>query len=440
MTFKAANAGVLPALTGQTVALVNNFDNVADQVLQINLAPDAAAYEVAKSSILPSTLDFGAYRVGDSIANKTFRLSNTAETSAYSEQLLASYGPVAAPFTVNKAGTSERIVAGDHVITSVGLGSSVAGDFTGANKGGMQVTLTSKAGAADLSDSDLGKPVLEFSGKVYAPAVAVVATPTLDFGIVHTGDVLPTRTISVQNAASAALTDSLNASVSTSDAAVTATGTVTGLAAGATNNTQLQVTLDTRNAGLVSANAQLNLSSHNPDMSDLSLATQTVPVTGQINNYAQAEYSLVNGAGLFSGDGRSFSLNFGSVLPGTNQLASLALLNSALGYADTLGGSFDMTGSGFGFSGFTPFANLTAGNAKQLAVTFDTSGLLAGNDYFADIIFHGTGSNSSGYAGSIGDYTLHLSGSVAPVPVPAMGWLLALSLSGMLLFSRRQAV
>ncbi|NOT85564.1 MAG: hypothetical protein HOP02_12485 [Methylococcaceae bacterium] len=155
VSFTSSNAGVLAPLTGQAVALTNNFGNVSDQVLHVNLAPNAAAYTYASANTLPATVNFGSHRVGEVIATQALNVSNMAAAGAYSENLQATYSSAAAPFTFNKNGGTDIVLAGNSATGVVGLSSATAGDFSGANKGVVNVGLTSIAGAADLTNTTL---------------------------------------------------------------------------------------------------------------------------------------------------------------------------------------------------------------------------------------------------------------------------------------------
>lgn len=173
-------------------------------------------------------------------------------------------------------------------------------------------------------------------------------------------------------------------------------------------------------------------------MADLALPGQSVALSGQVNNYADAAFSLLGGAGSFTNTGlNSFTLNFGTVNQGSDLLANLSILNTASGTADSLGGSFDVTGSNFNFLGFDSFANIAAGGQQNgLSINFITAALATGN-YFADVTFHGVGANASGYSGSIGDYHLHISGTISAVPLPGAVWLFGIGLTGLAALRRK---
>ena len=391
---------------------------------------------------MPATLDFGAHRVGAAIDSQSITVSNAAATSAYSENLKATYSGSTVPFSFNKSGSSDTIAAGSYVTGTIALSSATAGDFTGANQGKINIGFTSLAGAAGLSDTGLASQTVSLSGKIYAEAVADVQTPALNFGIVHVGDVIAAHSISVKNSATGALTDVLNAMVSSAPASFSAGSTaVNSLAAGAVDATSLNVSLDTSKNGVFNGNANLAFSSYDADLGGLALAGQTVALSAQVNNYADAAYAQVGGEGSFSSSGHNFTLDFGTISKGSDLLTSLAILNIANGFADTLGGSFQFSGNGFALSGNNPFSGIAAGGQQTgLAIDFNTAALAAGN-YSADLIFQGIGSNASGYSAAIGSYDLHITGTVgavSSVPLPPAVWLFGVGLSGLVSIGRKK--
>jgi hypothetical protein len=141
-----------------------------------------------------------------------------------------------------------------------------------------------------------------------------------------------------------------------------------------------------------------------------------------VNNFAEVAVTK-SGAGQFSLSNHTYTLDFGTIALGSSDLsASLAVLNGAIGPADLLGGDFDLTGVGPGFtlSGFGSFAGLIAGDAfGGLSVVFasDTQGA-----FLSSLVLHAHGSNASGYLGQLDDTTLVLRGNVgAVVAVPEPG-------------------
>ena len=223
------------------------------------------------------------------------------------------------------------------------------------------------------------------AGRVYTPAAAQVNTTIVDFGIVHRGDAVADRAVSVTNSAPvSAANDTLQASLGTASAGFSAGGTLSGLGAGATDASSLRVGLSTANAGVFAGTATATFSSHDADLADLALGSTTIALRGQVNNFAQASLTK-SGAGTLTQVGNTWTLDFGTIALGAGSLAtSLGVLNSAIGPADLLSGDFDLGGIGnrFALSGFGSFANLVAGSSFDgLGVSFDTdaAGTLPGD-------------------------------------------------------------
>ena len=157
---------------------------------------------------------------------------------------------------------------------------------------------------------------------------------------------------------------------------------------------------------------------------------------GQVNNFAEASLAKT-GAGTLSHVGNTYTLDFGTLAFGAGaQAASLSVLNSAIGPADLLSGSFDLSGLGSGFtlSGVGSFSDLVAGAAFDgLGVRFSDA---AEGVFLTTLVLHASGSNASGFVGALDDTVLVLRGDIgvtAAVPEPET---YALLLAGLLVIGR----
>lgn len=224
------------------------------------------------------------------------------------------------------------------------------------------------------------------------------------------------------SATSAALNDTLVATLAGGAAPFGTSGAAAGIVAGGTNASTLNATLNTANTGSFASNATVTFVSHDAELADLSLGSSAVTLKGQVNDFAKVGLAKSGGAGSFSGGATSYTLDFGTLLLGSGSLASsLTLSNAVVGLADLLSGSFDLSGvHDFGLSGFNSFTGLGAGDSlASFSVTF--AGTLLG--HFDESIFvHAQGSNASGYNAALDDVQLHLVGNVTaitnPVPEP----------------------
>ncbi|MGE3847942.1 MAG: beta strand repeat-containing protein, partial [Gammaproteobacteria bacterium] len=402
--------------------------------VNVGVTTNVAVYRYAEGVIdNAQPIDFGAYRVGDSAAQVALAVRNAAANDGFSEALNATVSSVDAGFTGD--GSAALIAAGASDVTSLTVG--VDTGTAGVKSGAAEVAFVSDgAGSSELGQTARGSQSVALSARVYATAVAEVAQSSVDFGIVHVGDVVTARALTVRNVASGSLADSLLGEITTVPAAFSGTGSLgaEGLAQGAVSEALL-IGLDTSTAGVFGGDATLALASHNPDMADVNLAPALVALAAQVNNYANPVLDQAGGAGAFASDGTSFVLDFGTLTQGTGGLtALLSLANLVSGPADVLGADFDFAAGPFSLDGFTSFGGLVAGDARGLTVGFDP--LLVG--LFEQVVnINLYGENSSGFRGDLGSFELTLRANVNAVPVPGAVWMLGSGLLALLGVRRR---
>ncbi|MBK7423609.1 MAG: S-layer family protein [Propionivibrio sp.] len=198
VTFTAASAGALSPLSGQVLNLRSNFENIADQKLNIVLAGGAAAYNAAIGSTTPSSVNLAAQRVGGTLSTE-LTVANSATAGAFSEDLNASFSGFA------NGATGSGSIAGRWAGTSnTGVGSMSVGLDTSSSgvKSGTATLAYATAGAVkgvsnDLGVASVGTQLVTVNGNVYAPAVAQLNTPAVNFGVVRVGDVVAAQNVSV---------------------------------------------------------------------------------------------------------------------------------------------------------------------------------------------------------------------------------------------------
>src|SRR6185369_12988429 len=291
------------------------------------VAVNGAAYRLANPNVAPPSLALAA-RVGDAAPTASLTVTN-ASPDVYTERLNAGFGAVAGGFS--GSGTITGLAAGGSSnALGVALSTAAAGSFNGTATVNL---VSSGSGTTNAPDAALPSQSVALSGHVYTPAIAQTNTTIVDFGIVHRGDVVADRAVSVTNAAPVTpLNDALVASIGGAPSPFTTSGSVAGLGAGATDATSLRVGLGT---------------SHDGELADLALGGSTVQLRGQVNNFAEAALAKTAGAGTLSRNGNTWTLDFGTFSLGSgDRSASLAVLNSAIGPADLLSGAFDLTGAG----------------------------------------------------------------------------------------------
>ncbi len=441
-------AGTL-AIGASSISISKDYDNAA---FGVGNAFNRRAGVTGSGKILATG------GVKQTLSGEFVTLGDTASAVLTLPSVRVGAAPLATSFKINNVGSSGSSLRG--AIQASGMSARLSGSgvtaqnwgavAAGASSGSYDIVYQPLAGQSltgqtlaivNNFDNVAGQTLSITGGKVYTPALAQLGGTTLDFGIVHVGDTVAARTITVGNTATrvAGLNDVLLAAIRSDNARFTPSGSVAGLAAGAQDPSSLQVSLDTSYSGQSRGTATLAFASHNADMSDLALASQQVVLKAQVNHYAELGLGKLAGAGSFSGGGAAYTLDFGTLRLGSGTVgAELVVSNVAPGMSDLLGLKFDLgtAGSHFSLSGFGPIAGLGEGDYQDgLKVSF--SGLLAG--HFDEVVtLHAIGSNASGYMGALGDVQLRLVGEVAAVPEPATWAQFGLGLAGLAGFLARR--
>ncbi len=432
------NTSTAGAINGTaTIAFVSDASNVGGCApnCQLNLASQnvnvtGAVYRTANAQNVTPSITL-ASRVGGS-ASGNVSITNQSP-DVFTEALKVQAGVAPGGFSVgaNPANISAQATGN----LQVNLSTATAGTFVG----NLALNhISTGAGTTNAADIGVGSSNVTLNGKVYTAAQATVQ-PNINFGIVHVGDVVATRGVSVQNSAPVtALNDTLRATIGGATGPFTSSGgPVSGLAAGATDSTTLRVGLNTAAAGVYnSGSASVGLTSQNADMADLALIAQTIALSGQVNNYANALFDKVNGAGTLTRSGNLFTLDFGTVLQGSAALGAIVDVDNFItGPADLLDGSLNvLDGNDFTTLLGNAFADVAAGGSSGnlLQFLFNTAALGTYNDLM-DLSWFGH--NASGYQDASQLYTLRVTGTVIEangnnVPEPGTLLLMVIALAG----------
>ena len=336
--------------------IANNFQNVAEQNLNIVVGSGAAAYNLASGSTADVTVANTRVGVG-STAN--LGVTNTAPAGSYTEVLNASFG-----------GSSGAVNSTSGSITG-GLGSGVAGGAT--NNSAMQVGIdTSTAGAktgtvtlnyvsngtgtSGLGNTNVGSQTIDVSGNVYQ--VAQPSLPTsVNLGNVHVGS-SANQAINITNTNVApGYQEGLDAGINSGSNA-SGSGSITNLAAGG-SSTNISVGMTASAAGVNSGSVTLSLASNGTGTSGLStLALSDKTVNTSITGYNLAQATINN----------PLDFNLGNILlTGGSVTKTVSITNSAASgiYSEALNAAFGtITNTGVG--------NVNTNNGS-------INGLLAGN-------------------------------------------------------------
>ena len=398
-----------------------------------DVAVTGQVFRLAQADVTPDPIVLNA-RVGDTV-QQVLTISNIAAGDGFSEQLgVSSAGATGdAQLSGAVAGLIAAQGSDSNLIASLNTSSS------GAKTGTVALAYTSDGTATSgLAAIANGSSSVSVTGNVWDKAVADVQPGSIDFGIVHVGDSIA-QSLQVSNTATVtALNDVLTGRFSATSGPFSASGDLgAGLAAGDTDNSSMNVGMDTGAAGVFTGSASVALASHNIDMADLILNEVDISLSGQVNNFANPVYDFVSGDGSFSGGGNSFLLDFGTFNLGSSDMLSttLAAGNDVLGLADLLDGLFDISATGlFAASNFDAFFNLDSGEfINNLIVGLDTSGLGLGL-IEGNIVLNATEHNASGYSNDFDPITLTMRARIVDASVPEPGSLILVLLGLMALW------
>ena len=155
-----------------------------------------AVYRLANPLLNTSGVTQAA-RVGDAAPTAAISVTNQSP-DAFTEALNVSLGTGPAGFTGSGAITGLAAQGTDAGSLSVALDTSSAGSFSG----NLGVNFTSSgAGTTGAADLALASGTVGLTGRVYQPAGADLQTGAVDFGIVHVGDAIGTKSVTVANSA-----------------------------------------------------------------------------------------------------------------------------------------------------------------------------------------------------------------------------------------------
>ncbi len=322
-------------------------------------------YRFAEASTLAAApIVFANRHVGES-AFQALSLTNTAANDGFSELLDAAFTGLTG--NAVQQGSVSLLGAGQ---ASSGLIVGINTGTAGAKSGTATVSFTSNgAGTSELGTTALGTQSFNVSGNVYRFAQAGTVA-AVQFGNVHVGDDV-SQTLSLINIAAAdGFSEGLDAEfIGVSDDRILTSGSVTALAAGATDNSSLVVALDTSTAGSLSGFTTLRFTSNGDGTSGLGatlLGTQNVGVTTNVAVYRFADGAVDSAQPIDLGAAR-----VGDVVGTQGVVVRNAAVND--GFSENLDVSVASVDAGFTASGAV--TNLAAGasNGSGINVGLDTS-------------------------------------------------------------------
>ena len=390
----------------------------AESVGSQTISVSGNVYQVAAGQLNTTSLNFGTVQVGQSVF-QNLSISNIATGPAgFVEDLNVSFGSSSGLGAGQIIGTGSisGLVAGGTDTSSmvVSVNTAIAGTINGAiavnyvSAGAVGGVSNGLGTLAVGSDSFGVSGVIQTGGQVVDAAAPVINTPQpIQLGNVRVGDLSPTAAVSVTNQATGNPQAALNASI-TGNAPVTASGSFTLLAPGATDATSLQVGMNTATAGAVNGTATIafvsdasNIGGCAPNC-QMALPSQDVAVQGGVFQVAQPDVPATVDVGNFRlGTGASQALTIAntSVAPAGFQEGLDAAVGGTAGAATASGG---------------PISNLAAGGSSSaISVGIDGGTATAGAN--SGTVTLNLASNGAGTSGlptlALADATVTVTGT-----------------------------
>ncbi len=379
VTFSSTSAGSFTITP--TVATATNHNLGGNATLGTTTPASVNVWRLASANAIASPGNLGNFHLGDS-AQAALVVTNTAAGDGYSENLDATLG---GPTGLTHSGSISGLApqASDNHSLLVGIDTTTAG----AKSGSIAVNLVSNGlGTSGLGTTPIATQLISASGTVYRLAAPSGHSPEpVNLGVVHVGESFGTQSLTISNtAANDGYSEKLDVGFGPVTGAATASGSVFLLAPQATDSSSLSVGLGgnahTGVPGAVTGSTYLAQISDGFGTSGLltAIGAQGVSVTGQVNYFAQPQFTKSGGAGTLTGGGGAYTLDFGPVAQNSGTYtANLSVLNNLLDgtYQDNLSGTFGTGGAPhFSTSGFGAFSGVVSGGSQgNLQVSFDSS-------------------------------------------------------------------
>ena len=420
-TTAGAKSGTATIGFTSNAAGVNSLGNTA--LASQTVTVSGTAFRLATGSAA-TPLSTGNVHVGDT-AQVAIAVTNTAAADGFSERLNAATGATTGA-VASTSGSVNQLAAG---ATSSAITARLDTGTAGAKSGTVAINYASDGtGTTGAAATANGSGTVAISGNVYNLASSSTIAP-VNFGVLHTGTGTQTRTLNVTNTAptgafSEGLDSSFGTYTNTGTVGVSASGSITNLAAGSTDASSLQLAVSTAQAGTISGSIRVNQAS-NGTISGLANTTLpgqdpavsgSVQATGTVTNLAQAQINTPQ------------PVAFGNVRLGTVQQQALSINNAApagqfsesliAGTGATTGG---VTASG-GFGPPTATPSLAAGstNNTSVIVGIDT-GTAGSKSGAAAIRFASDGSAfQGGTTTDLGTQNVAVSGAVYRLANPVL--------------------
>jgi len=404
----------VPAAAGVNGSVVVNFasDGAGTSGLGVTALPSqsvgvtgtieatGSVFRLASASpVAPNPVSFGNVRVG-SVAQQALTIANTAANDGFSERLNASIGGATAGVTA--AGSFNGVAPQASNSSSLVVGIDTAS--AGVRNRTATISLASDGtGTSGLGVTPLTAQTVAVNGTVYRLANPTLTPPSLTLAA-RVGDAAPVASLTVANASPDVFTERLNAAFGAVSARFTGSGSINGLAAGASSNA-LGVALNSGAAGVFNGTAGVNFVSSGAgttSAADLALPGQSVALAGRVYTPAAAQVNTT-------------IVDFG-IVHRDDAIAdrAVSVTNSAPVSAanDTLQASLGTTSAAFSAGGTLSGVGAGATDASSLRVGLGTAnaGVFAGtttatfSSHDADLADLALGSTTIALRGQVNNF------------------------------------
>ena len=393
------------ALSGQTLSVKPNFDNVAAQTIGVT----GAAYDLANPTISTTQpIAFGNVHVNATPSRSLSIANTTISSAAFQEGLDAAVTGTTGGVTTT-GGPISNLAAGAPASTAiaVGINTTTAGDKSGT----ATIGFTSDGSTTShLASTPLTAQNVQVTGAVYNLAQSSSIGP-INLGVLHTNTGTQTQNLSISNVAPAgSFTEGLDSSFgsySNNGGSITPTfnGSISNLsvATGVSNAMSVSVNTNTSGAGTINGTITIHQDSNGTidGLANTPLADQTPSVSGSvIATLTNLAVAVINNAQPISfGNVRINTATTAQAVSVTNGAPVSAFSEGLIGNATGTTGTGIIALGGFGSAGNSPAAGQTnppnPPGSGSISVNIDTSsgGAKSGN---AVIDFQSDGTGFSG--------------------------------------------
>ncbi len=418
------------ALSGQTLKVVSNFDNVGPQTISVT----GAAYDLANPVVTTTQpIAFGNVHVNATVTPAAVAVQNkTITNAAFQEGLDGKITGTGSGLTTN-SGSFTNLAAGNTNSSAITVG--IDTKTAGSKSGNLTLGFTSNGSTTSgLASTPLTAQNVAVTGAVYNLASSNTIAP-INFGVLHVGQNSGsvTEALTITNTApTGSFSEGLNSSFGsyTGSGSLTPTfaGSITNQTAGATDSTSMTAKISTATAGSISGNITVHQASNGTidGLANTPLADQTPAVSGSVTaTVTNLAVPVVNNTQPISfGNVRINTATTAQAVSVTNGAPVSSFSEGLIGSANGTTGTGIIAAGGFGSAGNSLAAGQTNPGSPtgsgNISVNIDTTsaGAKSGNAVL-DFKSDGTGF-SGGTVTDLGNTNVAVTGNVYRLANPTI--------------------